>query len=158
MTTFAAQTKAAEAPDIEPGMYDAKFVGTEAKKVTGGKFQKNPAGDDKLAWKFQLLDDDGDVIREDRDEHPNFGKPIEVEKLTGVGFNIAAKTVPAELLILKALMSGAEYTAFEGGEQTKEEDLIGRVVQVEVFVKDTGWLGVGNVVAARKARGRKATS
>ena len=145
-TTFTPTTKAAEAPDIEAGIYDARFDGTEQKLIKGGQYTRDTVnGDPKLEWAFTLLDDDDDVMYDD-------GDPVEVTKLTGVGFNIAAKTVPQELRVLKALCTAAEYAAFEAGQGTKEEDLIGRIVQVEVFVKDNGWPGVGNVLPARKKR------
>lgn len=148
---FLASSKAAEAPDIEAGLYDASFTGVESKRVKGGQFTKDTVnGDPKLEWGFDLLDDDGEVIYED-------GDPVNVTKLTGGGFNIASKTTPAEVLILKALCTPAEFAAFENGEGSPDEaDLIGRKVQVEVFVKENGWPGIDKVIAARKPRGKKA--
>ena len=43
----------------------------------------------------------------------------------------------------------------ENGEGTDEASLLDRKVQVEVFIKENGWPGVGNVIAARKPRGSK---
>ena len=148
-TTFTATTKNAEAPDIEPGMYDMRFDGTEQKKVKGGQYTKDTVnGDPKLAWGFTLLDDDGDVMYDGGDQ-------IELEKLTGMGFNIASKTVPAEVRLLKALCTTAEFAAFEAGQGTTEADLLGRIVQGEVFIKDNGWAGIGNVLPARVKRASK---
>jgi hypothetical protein len=150
-------------------MYDALFKGSTPRLVLGGQYG---AGDvrnidgsaykgsidkavdgkqfNKLEWSFQLLDDDGDVLEA---EHGDDGlKPVKVEKLTGHGFNIASKTVPGEIKVLKALLTPAEYAAFENGEGTDEDELIDRKVQVEVFIKEGGWPGVGNIVAARKAK------
>lgn len=152
-TVFTATSKAAEAPEVDEAMYDMRFDGTDTKRVKGGQYTKDTEkGDLKIVWQFTLLDDDGDPIREDRDGHENFGKPIQLEKLTGTGFNIASKTVPAEVKVLKALQTPAEFAAFEAGEGVKEADLIGRIVQGEVFVKENGWPGIGNIIAARKKR------
>lgn len=148
-TTFTATSKAAEAPNVEEGMYDARFDGTESKRVKGGLYTKDTEnGDLKLEWKFTLLDDEGNELYDD-------GEPIELSKLTGTGFNIASKTVPQEVRVLKALLSPAEYAKFEAGEGVDEEAMLGRKVQVEVFVKENGWPGIGNVIAARKARSSK---
>lgn len=153
MATYQASSKAADAPNIEAQVYDAAFLRTEAKRVKGGQYTKDTVnGDLKLEWSFQLLDDDGDVLYDE-------GEPVEVSKLTGTGFNIASKTTPAEVLILKALLTKAEFNAFEAGEGTPDDEkdmseggLRGRIVQVEVFIKENGWPGVGSVIAARKAR------
>lgn len=157
-TTFQATTKAAEAPELEAGMADLKFTGTSTKLVTGGQFQKNEKGDLKLVWAFTVLDDAGNVLREDREDSENFGKPIVLEKLTGTGFNIASKTVPAEVKVLKALMSPAEFADFENGAKVVEKDLLDRVVQGEIFIKDNGWPGIGNVVGPRKKRSTRAAA
>lgn len=145
-TTFTATSKAAEAPNVEEGMYDARFDGTESKRVKGGLYTKDTEnGDLKLEWKFTLLDDEGNELYDD-------GDPIELSKLTGIGFNIASKTVPQEVRVLKALLTPAEFAKFEAGEGVDEEAMVGRTVQVEVFVKENGWPGIGNVIAARKSR------
>lgn len=145
-TTFTATSKAAEAPNVEEGMYDARFDGTESKRVKGGLYTKDTEnGDLKLEWKFTLLDDEGNELYDD-------GDPIELTKLTGIGFNIASKTVPQEVRVLKALLTPAEFAKFEAGEGVDEEAMVGRTVQVEVFVKENGWPGIGNVIAARKSR------
>jgi|GEM_PF-3036557 len=145
-TTFTATSKAAEAPNVEEGMYDARFDGTESKRVKGGLYIKDTEkGDLKLEWKFTLLDDEGNELFDE-------GDPIELTKLTGTGFNIASKTVPQEVRVLKALQTGPEFAKFEAGEGVDEDALIGRKVQVEVFVKENGWPGIGNVIPARKAR------
>lgn len=149
MTTFNATSKSADAPDIEPGMYDAIFVGTAAKTVKGGKFQKNPEGDPKIEWNFHLIDEDGNPLTYETDDGED--KDLIVSKLTGVGFNIAATTVPQELRVLKALLTPAEYASFEAGEGTDEKVLLNRKVQVEVIVKENGWPGVGNVLPAKRA-------
>lgn len=148
-TTFTATSKAAEAPNVEEGMYDARFDGTQSKRVKGGLYTKDTEnGDLKLEWLFTLLDDEGNELYDE-------GDPIQLTKLTGTGFNIASKTVPQEVRVLKALLTSAEYAAFEAGQGTDEEELKGRKVQVEVFVKENGWPGIGNVIPARKARSSK---
>lgn len=152
VTTFTATSKAADAPELEPGMYDAVFTGTEAKTVKGGKWQKNEAGDPKLEWNFNLIDEDGNKLSYETSDGED--KPLVVSKLTGVGFNVASSTVPQEIRVLKALLTAAEFAAFEAGEGTDEKLLLGRKVQVEVFVKEGGWPGVANVLPAKKAPGK----
>lgn len=159
MTQFQASTKAGDAPDIEAGMYDALFDRAESKRIKGGQYTRDTEkGDPKLEWFFKLLGDDGNVLRNDDEDSEHFGEVIEVSKLTGVNFNIASKTVPAEVRILKAMLTAAEFAAFENGEGTPvaeadaPEGLKGRKVQLEVFINDKGWPGVGNVIPARKAR------
>jgi hypothetical protein len=148
-TTFTASSKAAEAPNVDEGMYDARFDGTASKRVKGGLYTKDTEnGDLKLEWSFTLLDDEGEVLYDE-------GEPVVLSKLTGVGFNIASKTVPQEVRVLKALLTPAEFASFEAGEGVDEEAMKGRIVQVEVFVKENGWPGIGNVIPARKARKAK---
>ena len=145
-TTFTATSKAAEAPNVEEGMYDARFTGVSSKRVKGGLYTKDTEnGDLKLEWGFQLLDDEGADLYDE-------GDPLTLSKLTGIGFNIASKTVPQEVRVLKALSTPAEFASFEAGEGVDEEALVGRTCQVEVFVKENGWPGIGNVIPARKAR------
>lgn len=151
MAQYQASSKAAEAPEVAEAMYDGVLVRVEAKRVTGGQYTKDTVnGDPKLEWTFNLLDEETNEVMYDK------GEPIEVSKLTGVGFNIASKTVPQEVRMLKAILTKAEFSAFEAGEGTpddavrsKEGGLLGRKVQVEVFVKENGWPGIGNVVAPR---------
>lgn len=159
MATRQATSTAASAPNIEEAMYNGILVRVEEKLVKGGLYTKNTKdGDPKLEWTFNLRDSDGDIMvhaEEDANGDPNenAGKTIEVSKLTGTGFNIASKTTPQEVRMLKALCTKAEYTAFENGEGTPDdavqapEGLLGRGAQLEVFVKENGWPGVGNVVA-----------
>ena len=128
-TTFTATSKAAEAPNVEEGMYDAVFTGVESKRVKGGLYTKDVEnGDLKLEWGFQLLDDEGNELYDG-------GDPVILSKLTGIGFNVASKTVPQEVRVLKALLSPAEFAKFEAGDGVDEESLKGRKVQVEVFVR-----------------------
>lgn len=150
MTKFNATSKAAEAPDIEEAMYDGILISVVGKRVKGGLYTKDVEnGDLKLEWTFQPLDEEGNVMYDK-------GEPIEVSKLTGTGFNIASKTVPQEVRMLKALLTKAEYAAFEAEEGTPDSEtnvseggLLGRKAQLEVFVKENGWPGIGNVVAPR---------
>jgi hypothetical protein len=156
MGTFQATEKAAEAPNIEEAMYDLILVRVDNKRVKGGQYTKDTVnGDPKLEWSFNLVNESGDVIVYD-EEHEKAGEAVEVSKLTGVGFNIKAKTVPQEIRMLRALLTKAEFAAFEAGEATPDSDLpaskggmLGRKAQGEVFVKENGWPGIGNVVAPR---------
>jgi hypothetical protein len=151
MAQFQATSKAAEAPDIEEAMYDLVLVGISATTLKVGKFLKDAVnGDPKLEWSFNPLDETGAVIINEKT-----GEPIVLSTLTGVGFNIASKTVPGEVKMLKALLTKAEYAAFENGEGTPDSDedaplgMLGRKAQGEVFVKENGWPGLGNVVQPR---------
>lgn len=168
MGTFQATTKAAEAPEVDEGMFDGIVVAVANKRVKGGQYTKDTVnGDPKLEWGFMLLDDEGALLAQgdtlsDGSANENAGKPIEVSKLTGVGFNTKATTVPQEIRMLKAVLTKAEYAQFEAGEPTPDSDvaapegLLGRKVQLEVIVKENGWPAVGNVVAPRG--GQKGTN
>lgn len=137
-------------------MYDMVLTGVSAKKVKGGQYTKDTVnGDPKLEFEFDLLDEQGARVYDK-------GEVVNLSKLTGVGFNIASKTVPQEVRMLKALLTKAEYAKFEAGEGTPDdaieapEGLLGRKVQGEVFTKENGWPTIGNVVAPRG--GQKGTS
>jgi hypothetical protein len=147
MAQFTATSKSADAPNIDEAMYDAVLVRVATDRIKGGQYVKDPVnGDPKLKWFFTPLDEDGNVMYDG-------GDPIELDKLTGVGFNTASKTVPQEVRVLKALLTKSEYAAFENGEGTPDSDeqapegLLGRKAQIEVFIKEGGWPGIGNVVA-----------
>lgn len=161
MAKYTATSKAADAPDIEAAGYDLVFVRATPKRVKGGQFTKDLVnGDPKLELDFNVISND--------DEEPGLiyqdGEAITVSKLVGTGFNTASKTTPSEVLFLKAILTKAEYTAFEAGEGTPDdsvpapEGLGGRVVQGEVFVKDSGWPGVGSVFAPKGGQKGKAYS
>lgn len=160
LAQFQATTKAATAPNIEAAVYDGLFVGVEAKRIKGGQFTKDVEnGDPKLEWNFKLLDDDGRVIRNDNEESDDYGKPVIVSKLTSTSFNIASKTTPGAVKLLKALLTAPEFSAFENGEGTPDSEtdtdeggLLNRKCQVEVFINDNGWPGVGNVMPPRKPK------
>jgi hypothetical protein len=138
---FNATSKSADAPQIDAGLYDATFDGVTVKFIEGGQF-----GDgDRFEWSFTLLDDEGDVLY-DR------GEPVTVTGLTSLSTNTQSKTQPKAVRYLKALMTEDEYAKFLAGEGIDAAALTGRKVQVDVYVKDSGWPGVSNVLAARKAR------
>jgi len=152
MATYQATSRAANAPDIEAAGYDLVFVRLEEKLIKGGQYLKDKVkGDPKLELFFNVVSND--------DENPGLmyedGEPIEVSRLVGVGFNTASKTVPGEVLFLKAISTAAEYAAFlEGGPSPDDSidapaGLVGRVVQGEVYVKDDGWPGVGALFAPK---------
>jgi len=148
--TFIATSKAADAPNIAPNIYDLRFDGTSRTTMKTGKYVKDPInGDPKLRWEFTVLGDDGEPLYDQ-------GDAISVDTITGVGFNIASKTVPAEVKMLKALLTAAEFQAFQAGNGTNEESLLGRVVQGEVYINDGGWPGVTNIIKARAKTGKPA--
>ena len=140
-TTFRATSKSADAPDIDPGVYDARFDGVSTKFITGGQY-----GDgNRFEWAFTLLDDDGDVMYDG-------GEPLEVTGLTSESTNILSKTQPRAVRYLKALMTPVEFATFSAGEGVDEDALLGRVVQVEVAVKENGWPSIANVLPPRAKR------
>lgn len=140
-TTFTAQSKSADAPDIEAGVYDATFDGVEVKFIKGGQY-----GDgERFEWQFTLVDDDGAELYDE-------GEPIEVTGLTSQSTNITSKTQPRAVRYLKALMTPSEFAQFEAGEGINEDALLKRVIQVELAIKDNGWPSVVNVMPARKKR------
>lgn len=148
-TMFQATTKSATAPDIEAGVFDASFDGVSTKFIEGGLY-----GDgDRFEWAFTLYED-GEVLYEEREENPRFGEPIQVTGLTSLSTNVLSKTTPKAVRYLKAIMTAPEFASFEAGEGVDEKALVGRMVQVEVAIKDSGWPGVASVLPAKKGRTR----
>jgi len=142
-TVFKATAKAADAPDVEVGLYDATFDGVTQKFIEGGAF-----GDgDRFEWSFTLLDDDGATLYDE-------GDPISVQGLTSMSLNTASKTVPKAVRYLKALCTAAEFAAFEDEDGIDIDSLKGRKCQVDVGVRDSGWPTISNVLPPRKARRR----
>ena len=138
---FTATSKAADAPDVEPGLYDARFDGVSVKYVEGGQY-----GDgDRFEWAFTLLDDEGAVLYDD-------GDPITVTGLTSLSTNTKSKTQPKAVRYLKALMTPDEFAAFEAGKGVAADAIIDRNVQVEVTIRDSGWPTIANVLPPRKKR------
>lgn len=139
---FTATSKAADAPEIDPGIYDARFDGVDVKFIKGGNF-----GDgDRFEWQFTLVDDDKAVIYDK-------GEPLELTGLTSMSLNIASKTTPRAVRYLKALMTKDEFAKFEAGAEDRpaDTDLVGRIVQVEVALKESnGWPTIADVLPARK--------
>jgi hypothetical protein len=138
-TTFQASTSSAEAPDIEAGMYDARYDEVEAKTLEKSQFDPNV-----YIWGFTLFED-GKVIYDK-------GEPVEVDKVTSQSTNVKSKTTPGAVKVLKALMTAEEFAAFERGETIEAEELVGRMVQVQVIIKENGWPTVEEVLPARRAR------
>lgn len=151
--TLLATSKAADAPDIDAGIYDAKFDGLSKKFIEGGDY----GAGDRFVWTFTLLDDDGTPINEDRPEHARFGQPIEVDGLTSLSLNTTSRTRPKALRYMEALLTPTEFAAWVGGEAKLDADsLKGRTVQVEIFIRDNGWPSVDNVLPKRTRRARSA--
>lgn len=145
--TFAATSKSADAPDIEAGVYDARFDGVEVKFIKGGQF-----GDgDRFEWAFTLLDDDGSVLYDD-------GEAVEISGLTSTSTNTTSQTTPRAVRYLKALMTPVEFASFEAGEGVPADELIGRTCQVEVGIKENGWPTINSVLPARKRRSSRKSS
>ena len=137
---FTPTSKSADIPEVEPGLYDAKFNGVIKKFITGGQY-----GDgDRLEWTFTLLSDEGDVLY-DR------GEPLTVTGLTSLNLNPQSEKAIAPKW-LKAMASPEAYAGFSAGNGLNEEDILNAAVQVEVRVKANGWPYVALVLPARKAR------
>jgi len=144
--TFKATSKSAEAPDVEAGVYDARFDGVEAKTLEKSQFDP-----EVFVWSFTLFDDDGKVLYDG-------GEPVVVDKITSQSTNTKARTTPGAVKVLKALMSAEEFEAFVNEEPIEAGELIGRKVQLQVIVKDNGWPAVEEVLPARRARRRSETA
>lgn len=143
--TLAGSSKSANAPDIEPNIYDARFDGVVAKVLEKSQYDPNA-----FIWSFTLFED-GKAIYLD-------GEPVEVEKVTSQSTNTKSKTTPGAVKVLKAIMTADEFAAFEREEPIDAEELVGRMVQVVVVTKDSGWPGVDEVLPARKARRARAAA
>lgn len=141
-TTFKAGTASASAPEFEDGDYLGKFLGVKAETLAKSQFDPNV-----FIWAFELQDEDGKTIyKED-------GDPLEVEKLTSQSTNVKSKTTPGAVKVLKALMTAKEFSAFEEGEsEVSEDELLGRIVRLELEHKENGW---PNIVEVRRKAGAK---
>lgn len=147
MPLLTATQKSADAPDIEGGLYDARFESLTTKFIEGGQY-----GDgDRFVWAFTLLDDDGAVMYDG-------GDPIEVDALTSMSLNTESKTTPKAVRFLKALCTEGEFEAFVNGEGLDTDALVGRTAQVDITIRDNGWPTVANVLPKRKARRSRSAS
>lgn len=131
---FAGSTTSAGAPDIDPGIYPARFDGVAAKVLEKSQFDPNV-----YIWSFTLLDEDGATLYDE-------GEPVTVEALTSRSFNVKSKTTPRAVRYLKAIMTDAEFARFEIGETVPEEDLVGRTIQLLLSTNDNGWPKVDDVI------------
>ena len=133
--TFAASSKSANAPDIEPGIYPARFDKVEPKVVEQSQFSP-----DCFEWTFTLYEGDEPIYDE--------GDPLEVTGLTSQSTNVKSKTTPRAVRYLQAIMTPEEFASFAAGGGIDADALLGRMVQVQVIVKDSGWPAIENVIAA----------
>lgn len=136
--TLTANTSSAEAPDIEAGVYDARFDGVSADVLKESQFDP-----EVFRWDFTLMEDDKVIYLD--------GDPIELQKLTSRSTNIKSKTTPGAVKVLKALMTGEEFARFEAGEGIDAEGLVGRPCQVQVIIKDNGWPAIDTVLPAKRS-------
>lgn len=142
---FEAANTSANAPDIEAGLYDALYAGVGVKE----KVQSQFGVEDKYIWAFALLTEDGEAIyKEDGDE-------LEVDIMTSQNMNTASKTVPGGVKVLKALLTPVEFAKFVAGEGLDADALDRRLCQVEVYIKESGWPQVAQVLPARKSLATK---
>jgi hypothetical protein len=139
--TFAASSSSAEAPDIEAGLYDARFDGVDEGHIDNSQFGNG----DVFFWHFTLFED-GKAIHLDGDP-----EPLTIDGTTSRSVNTKSKTTPRAVRWLKGLMTGEEFGAFEAGEGVDAEALDGRMCQVQVVIKESGWPKVDDVIAARRA-------
>lgn len=136
---LAGGTVSADAPDIEGGIYDARFDGVTAKEIEKSQF------DPKVyEWAFTLTED-GAVLYDK-------GEPIEVTGLSSRSLNLKSKTKPRAVRYSRALMTDVEYAQFEAGEEVDGDALEGRPCQVVIIIKESGWPAVDDVLPAKKAR------
>lgn len=149
--SFAGTTKSSEAPNVEDGRYPAKFTGITPKAVAGtfSVIDKDAKGieiPNSLEWGFDLYDPE-DPKKRLIDE----GETVEVTGLTSMNMNVRSnKAVPPRWF--KGLMTAEEYARFEAGEKVDAEEIEGRMCQVDVEVKDSGWPKVVNVVKAKASK------
>jgi hypothetical protein len=143
-----ATTKAADAPDVEAGFWDAKFAGVTRKFIEGGDYGNG----ERYVWEFQLLDDDGADLYDK-------GEPVIVDGLTSLSFNTTSKTKPKALRYMAAILSEAEFATWVAGEAKLDAtELVGRLVQVEIFTRDNGWPSISNVLAKRARRAARSAN
>lgn len=134
--TFKATTKGSHTPEVDEGEYIGRFEGVEEKVLEKSQFDP-----EAFIWNFTLLDGAGKVIYYD-------GDPVEVEKVTSRNTNVKSKTVPGAVQVLKSLMTKAEFEAFADEEQESElteDELKGRLVMLDIFHKESGYLGIEDV-------------
>lgn len=151
--TFTSSGGGAGAPSIEDGIHDFRFDGVSAVVVEQWKKAEGNWGkpDDgrRFSWDFTLLDEQGDVVYDDDAD------PIEINKKTSTSTNTKSKTVPAAVKILRALMTPAEYAAFDQGDTPDSDTLVGRTVQGLVSHNDNGWPQIDEFMPARKKAGKR---
>ena len=139
--SFTASSKSADAPNIEAGIYDARFEGVVAKVIEESKFDPNA-----FIWSFTLLEEGTDEVLYDG------GDPVTVDLVTSQSVNLTSKTVPGAIKALKALMTTKEFALFEAGETMDAEALEGRKVKLIVSIKDSGWPKAEGVIAMKGAK------
>ena len=139
----------ADAPEIEGGIYPAIFTGVTEKKQVKSQF----GTEDKYIWNFDLYEPGYTEQVFD----PSSGEAVSVDRMTSQKMNVKSKQVPGGIKVLKALMTAAEFTAFEAGTSTvSDEDLEGRKCQVVVVIRENGWPTAADVLPAAKERKPKA--
>lgn len=138
--TFTASAAEGNPPKLDEDIYDGRFDGVEPKTLEQSQFG-NP---DVFIWHFTVLED-GEPVYDD-------GEPITVDAITSRSTNTKSKTTPRAVRYLKALMTADEFAAFEKGESVGADDLLGRMVQLQITIKENGWPKVEDVLAARRSR------
>lgn len=147
--SFIGSSKSASAPDIEEGEYLGRFDGVTAKTLEKSQFDPNV-----FIWAFTLLTDEQEVIYDE-------GEPVVVEKLTSQSVNVKSKTTPGAVKVLKVLMKPEEFTAFESGDEenaVSADELVGRIVKLEVVNNDNGWPTIESISKYRKVTKTKAAN
>ena len=142
--TFQGTSKSADAPDIDEGTYPAEFVGVnpEQHDEWKGESKKYPGKFDsgaRFRWFFTVYDE-GDALRFDL--------------LTNTNLNLKSKTVPQAIVVLKAIMTPAQFRSFEGGEQIDGAAIVGNACQVTIEENDKGWPNIVAVLPPAKAAGK----
>lgn len=155
MSIIKATTGSGDAPDIADDVYSAEFTklsldyieAFDTKGQPAGKYNKVDDGQ-RLRFVFGLLDEKGKPLF----ASPDDDGPVVLDALTSVSMNTRSTTVPRAVKYLKAIMTKAEFAAFEAGEEIDEESLYGRKVQVEVEKNEKDW---PQIVAVMPAPGKK---
>lgn len=147
-------TTGGTAPEVEDGVYDMRFDGVESEAhpewAGPNKWGKHDDGN-RFRWNFTLLDGEGAVLYDE-------GEPITLNKLTNTSLNVVSKTTPVAVKVLKALLTPAEFAAFEQGTAPDSDKLIGRIVQGVVSTNDKGWPNIDDVMPASKATKARAAA
>ena len=156
-----------EAPEVEDGLYVAKFVGVESRHVPSFVTDKDKFGhpDDgnRIDFNFALLDEDGNpVLKGDGDDPDDIlilrqAKSIKVlssgEKSNSYAM-LKGILTPAELALFIETGKGDE--AADAAWAAAAEKVDGRIVNVQVTHSSTGWPQIEAALGPVKTKAKAA--